>query len=72
MLANNGRIDKEIGPMSIFIGKYQELLNLDIIETVAYDTTFGLPWLKRHDPDISYREVTIKFRNCKCIPKVEI
>jgi hypothetical protein len=56
----------------ISIGKYQEQLNLDITETAAYDATFGLSWLKRYDPNISYREITIKFRNYKCIPKMEI
>jgi hypothetical protein len=43
ILANNGKIDKKIGPISISIGNYQELLNLDIIEITVYDATFGLP-----------------------------
>jgi hypothetical protein len=48
------------------------LLNLDITEIAAYDITFELSWLKKHDPDISYRKAIIKFRNYKCILKVEI
>jgi hypothetical protein len=43
MLANNGKIDKETGPILISIGTYQKILNLDVTETTAYDATFGIP-----------------------------
>jgi hypothetical protein len=72
MLANNGRIDKETGPVPVSVGSHQEMLNLDVTETAAYDATFGLPWLKKHDPEISYREIKIKFRKCNCQPKLEV
>jgi hypothetical protein len=72
MLANKGRIDKETGPISVTVGTHQEMLNLDVTETFTYDATFGLPWLKKHDPRISYRKGVIKFENCECQPTTEI
>jgi hypothetical protein len=66
MLINKGRIDKETGPISVNIGIYQEMLNLDVTETFIYDITFGLLWFKKHDLRISYRKGIIKFKNCEC------
>jgi len=43
MLANKGKIDKETGPILVNVGIYQEMLNLDVIKTSTYNTTFGLP-----------------------------
>jgi hypothetical protein len=43
MLANKGKIDKETGPISVTVGIYQEMLNLDVTETSTYNVTFGLP-----------------------------
>jgi hypothetical protein len=72
MLANKRKIDKETGPIPVTIGTHQEMLNLDITETSIYDVTFGLPWLKKHDPRISYKKKIIKFENCECQPITEI
>jgi hypothetical protein len=72
MLANKGRIDKETGLISVNVGTYQEMLNLDMTETSTYNIIFGLPWLKKHDPRISYRKRVIKFENCECQSKSEI
>jgi len=72
MLANKGRIDKETGPIPVTVGTHQEMLNLDVTETSTYDATFGLPWLEKHDPRISYRKGVIKFENCECQPTTEI
>jgi hypothetical protein len=43
MLANKGKIDKKIKPIPVNIGTYQEILNLDMIETFTYNITFVLP-----------------------------
>jgi hypothetical protein len=72
MLANKGRIDKEIGLILVTVGTYQEMLNLDVIETSTYNIIFGLPWLKKYDPRISYKKEVIKFENCECQPITEI
>jgi hypothetical protein len=65
MLANKGRIDKETEPIPVTVGKYQKILNLNMTETSTYNTTFGLLWLKKHDPRISYKKGVIKFENYK-------
>jgi hypothetical protein len=72
MLVNKERIDKETRLISVNVGTYQEMLNLDIIETSIYNVTFGLLWLKKYDPRISYRKKVIKFENCEYQPKPEI
>jgi hypothetical protein len=66
MLANKGRIDKETRPIPVNVGIYQKILNLNVIKTSIYNATFGLPWLKKHDPRISYKKGVIKFENCEC------
>jgi hypothetical protein len=66
ILANKKRIDKKTGPILITVGTYQKILNLDMTETSTYNTTFGLLWLKKHDPRISYKKRVIKFKNCEC------
>jgi hypothetical protein len=42
ILANKGRIDKKTRPISVNVGIYQEMLNLNVTETFTYDATFGL------------------------------
>jgi hypothetical protein len=66
MLVNKGKIDKEIGLILVNVGIYQEMLNLNITETSIYNVTFGLLWLKKYNPRISYRKGIIKFENCEC------
>jgi hypothetical protein len=65
MLANKRRIDKKTGPISVNIGIYQEMLNLDVTETFIYNITFGLSWFKKHDFKINYKKGVIKFKNCE-------
>jgi hypothetical protein len=42
MLTNKGKIDKEIGLISVTVGTHQEMLNLDMTKTFIYNITFGL------------------------------
>jgi hypothetical protein len=43
MLANKGKIDKEIKSIPVTVGTYQEVLNLNMTETSTYNIIFGLP-----------------------------
>jgi hypothetical protein len=63
MLVNKGKIDKETRPILVNVGIYQKILNLDVTKTFIYDITFGLSWLKKHNPRINYRKGIIKFEN---------
>jgi hypothetical protein len=65
MLANKRKIDKETGLIPVNVGIYQEILNLDVTETFTYNVIFGLLWLKKYDPRISYKKGVIKFENCE-------
>jgi hypothetical protein len=42
MLANKGRIDKEIKLIPVNVGTHQEILNLDMTEIFTYDAIFRL------------------------------
>jgi hypothetical protein len=42
ILTNKERIDKETRPISVNVGTYQKMLNLNVTETFTYDITFGL------------------------------
>jgi hypothetical protein len=66
MLANKKKIDKKTGLIPVTVETYQEILNLDVIETSIYNIIFGLPWLKKYDPRINYKKEIIKFENCEC------
>jgi hypothetical protein len=72
MLANKEKIDKKTKLIPITVGTYQKILNLDIIETSIYDVIFGLLWLKKYNPRISYKKRVIKFKNCECQSTTEI
>jgi hypothetical protein len=48
------------------------MLNLNMTKTSTYNATFGLPWLKKHNPRISYKKRIIKFKNCEYQSKPEI
>jgi hypothetical protein len=39
-------------------------MQFDIIETSIYNATFGLSWLKKHEPNIAYKVRTIQFDKC--------
>jgi hypothetical protein len=66
MLANKRKIDKKTRLISVTVGTYQKMLNLNMIETSTYNIIFGLLWLKKYDSRISYKKKVIKFKNCEC------
>jgi hypothetical protein len=43
---------------------YRKTMQFDIIETSIYNAIFGLPWLKKHKPNIAYKAKTIQFNKC--------
>ena len=53
-------------PLSVNIDGHSEFLIFDIIPSLNTEVILGLPWLKTHDPEIKWREGSIKFTNCDC------
>ena len=46
----------------IRVGPYQEEVDLDVIEIQKYDVILGRPWLDHLNPEINWKEKTLKFQ----------
>jgi hypothetical protein len=47
------RITHESGPLPIVIRDYFEIINFDVTLLGEYDIILGVPWLRKHNPDIN-------------------
>jgi hypothetical protein len=45
---------------------------MDIIEISDYDIILDLFWLRKHEPNISYKKGTVTFNNCDCLSQLKI
>lgn len=52
--------------VSMNIGKHNEEIILDIVNTGRHGIVLGLPWLRLHNPNINWEENTLVF-NKKCL-----
>jgi Reverse transcriptase (RNA-dependent DNA polymerase)/Retroviral aspartyl protease len=69
---NEGWVTEETPPITMRIGSHEETLVMDVMEISDYDITLGLPWLRKHEPNIGYKKGTVTFNNCNCSPQLEI
>jgi len=54
-------------PMELRIGTHTEQLALNVIPTAAYDVILGTPWLRRHEPHISWANSGVHFLSQHCV-----
>ncbi|QSS48817.1 hypothetical protein I7I53_08944 [Histoplasma capsulatum var. duboisii H88] len=66
-----GRVDTETDPMIMKIGDHEETVQFDVTETGEYNIILGYPWLWRHNPEINWREGTIRLTKCGCTSHTE-
>jgi len=71
MTTINGRpIDEPIHletlPLTMNFEHHLEDVIFDIYPTGAYDIILGLPWLRAHNPEISWDNEHIRFTRCDC------
>ncbi|KAL0937059.1 reverse transcriptase domain protein [Colletotrichum truncatum] len=56
-----GSIDQETAQLPLLYHGHQELISLDITEIGNHDVILGIPWLRRHNPQIDWVTGRIKF-----------
>jgi len=59
---------------AVNVGQHQEVINFNVIPLGIHGLVLGLPWLQKHDPEITWSEQRLRFNSpyCKtnCIKKV--
>lgn len=70
---NRGIIDQETLPVEVKIGQHTELLCFDIVGMASHDAVIGIPWLRKHNPEIDRNTEKLVFTRCSCtvIPSEE-
>ena len=58
-------ITHESGPLPMVIGDHFEIINFDVTPLGQYDIVLGVPWLRKHNPDINWQTNDLLFR-CNC------
>ena len=59
-------IHLETLPLTMNFEHHLEDVIFDIYPTGAYDVILGLPWLRAHNPEISWDNEHIRFTRCDC------
>ena len=59
-------IHLETLPLTMNFEHHLEDIIFDIYPTGAYDVILGLPWLRAHNPEISWDNEHIRFTRCDC------
>nr|POF17929.1 retrotransposon-derived protein peg10 [Quercus suber] len=65
------RVDRETVPLQLTVQEHQEDITLDVIPMAKWDVVLGIPWLKLHNPIISWSTGMIRFEDCRCIATIE-
>ncbi|KAK6213447.1 reverse transcriptase domain protein [Colletotrichum tabaci] len=70
---DGGTISKETAQLSMVIHGRQEQLVFDITKIGQLDVILGVPWLRKHDPDISWKANQLRWRDsateARCMPQ---
>ncbi|TIC91053.1 Transposon Tf2-6 polyprotein [Colletotrichum higginsianum] len=70
---DGGTISKETAQLSMVIHGRQEQLIFDITKIGQLDVILGVPWLRKHDPDISWKANQLRWRDsateARCMPQ---
>ena len=48
------------------IQDHHELITLDVLGTATHDVILGLPWLRRHNPWIDWKNRSLSLTRCRC------
>jgi hypothetical protein len=67
VLYNDGVIDQGIVHSRLVVeGGHTESLSFDIAPIGRHDAILGMPWIKKHNPDIDWSAETLTFSRCQC------
>ena len=59
----NGEVTK-MAPLEIEINRYKETLEVAVIDLDRTDIFLGHDWLVKHNPEVNWKNRTIKFTRC--------
>jgi len=60
-----GWVRKEVYLPELSFGKHQEPITLDTI-SMDHDLILGMPWLRKHNPEVDWDRQKLAFLRCKC------
>ena len=68
----NGEVTK-VAPLEIKINRYKETLEVAVTDLEGTDMFLGHDWLVKHNPEVNWKNSTIKFMRCpgNCMMKHE-
>ena len=59
----NGEVTK-VAPLEIKINEHKEILKAVVMDLNGMDIFLGHDWLVKHDPEVNWKNSTIKFTRC--------
>ena len=65
-ITNNGLVSQETEELLMTHDRHIETITLDVLDDISQDVILGMPWLKKHNPDIQWNRDQIVFR-CQCV-----
>ena len=69
--SEDGRVDTETIPLPIAIQHHHEELTFDIVRMATHDIVLGMPWLKKHNPEIDWTTRVLRFVRCSCVATIQ-
>jgi hypothetical protein len=65
-MPEESEITHEVLSVPLQIQNHQEQLNLDAFGMATHDVILGLPWLRKHNPRINWKNRQLSFEGCRC------
>jgi len=62
----SGEITHNTIPLNLLITNHSEEITLDVTQLGTYPVILGIPWLKKHNPTILWKDHRILFKNKYC------
>lgn len=64
----HGEIDTEtVRSKMVTDGTHMEMIRLDVFPLGRHQVILGMPWIRKHNPTIDWKNGTITFNRCECI-----
>ena len=60
-------VSSETEPLTLAFQRHQEEIVFDVADMANHDVVLGYTWLKRHNPNINWRQGVLEFGQCGCV-----
>lgn len=65
-MPGDAAVTHEVRNEPLRIQNHQEQIDLDVLSTATHDVILGLPWLRKHNPRINWKDHQLSFDGCGC------